>query len=202
MLLGSVVLAGGQSRRMGRPKAGLQIGETTLLGRAVDTLLLCTHPVLVVGRSDHDELPPLPIESELTFDSEPDQGPLSGLVDGLRWHAKRKECDAVIVVGCDMPFLDAGAIGWLAAQLGDHDLVIPEHDGALQPLAAIYRLSVLPAAEKLLRSGERGPKALTALVNTKVLGASELAKHDPKVRFLRSVDTPEEYETLRREFGH
>lgn len=201
MLLGSVVLAGGQSQRMGRPKAGLQIGGTTLLGHAVDTLLLCTYPVLVVGRSDHDELPPLALESELIFDSAPDQGPLSGLVDGLRWHAARKECDVVLVVGCDMPFLDPEVIGWLASQLGDNDLLIPQIGGALQPLGALYRLSVLPAAEKLLRAGERGPKALATQVKTRILTEAELAKQDPKLRFLRSVDTPEEFEALRRDLG-
>src|SRR5262245_11012674 len=114
MQLGSIVLAGGQSTRMGRPKAMLPIAGTTLLGRTVDTLMSCTHPVLVVARSHDDELPPLPIESELTLDTKPDQGPLSGIRDGMRWHVLRKECDTVLVTGCDMPFLEVAAVGWLA----------------------------------------------------------------------------------------
>ena len=85
--------------------------------------------------------------------------------------------------------------------MGDADLVIPQVDNSLQPLAAIYSLQVLPAAQKLLASGERGPKALATQVKTRILSEKELAKQDPKFRWLRSIDTPEEFEALQRELG-
>ena len=186
---------------MGRPKASLPIAGSTLLGRAVDMLIGCTNPVLIVARSDHDALPPLPIESERAFDLEPDQGPLSGIRDGLRWHAARKECDAVLVMGCDMPFLGSAAVGWLASQLGDADLAVPAPGGVAQPLAAVYSLRTLPAVEKLLREGERAPKALIDRVKTRILTEADVRAFDPSCAFLRSIDTPEQYEAARRELG-
>ena len=63
MLIGSVVLAGGASSRMGRPKESLPFQGGTLLGRTVDLLLAHTWPVVVVAGRPEQELPPLPLET-------------------------------------------------------------------------------------------------------------------------------------------
>ena len=51
MQIGAIILAGGRSRRMGKPKESLPIGDTTLLGRTSEVLLDCAFPVVVVARS-------------------------------------------------------------------------------------------------------------------------------------------------------
>ena len=76
MHLGSIVLAGGRSRRLGKPKVSLPWGESTLLYETVVTLLDCTFPVVVVARDERQELPPLHTECELAFDGDPGGGPL------------------------------------------------------------------------------------------------------------------------------
>lgn len=197
MQLGSIVLAGGRSRRMGQPKESLPFLGGTLLGNTVEKLLLCTHPVVVVARNADQELPPLPLESELVFDGEPDQGPLVGLVAGLE--ALEHECDAVFVTTSDVPFLDVGAVAGLADRLGGHELVIPRADDKLQPLSAIYRVSVLTTARRLLTEGIRTPRTLAEHVRTRVLDLDEVEAFDPKHGLLRNVNSPEEYEAARAE---
>ncbi|MCC6672302.1 MAG: molybdenum cofactor guanylyltransferase [Planctomycetes bacterium] len=192
MLLGAMVLTGGQSRRMGRPKESLPFRGNTLLGRAVEMLLLCAHPVLVVARESGQDLPPLPLEVAITFDSEPGSGPLAAIRDGMRFLGN--ECDAVFVCGCDMPFLTTGYVGWLANLLGDHDLVIPRLQGVLQPMAAIYRLGLLPRIETALRAGKRAPKELVDDCDARIVTDEELGTIDPRHRLLTSIDTPEEYQ--------
>ena len=184
---------------MGRPKETLPIAGNSLLGRAVETLILCTHPVLVVARSPQQELPPLPIESEVTFDTTPERGPLAGIRDGMKWLGK--QCDVVLVTGCDMPFLDVAAVSWLAGQLADHDAVVPRVDGVLQPLCAIYSLRTLPVIEALLADGQQAPRALAERVRTRFLDEQAIDAFDPRRRFLRSINTPEDYESARRELG-
>ncbi len=184
---------------MGRPKESLPFAGSTLLGRMVETLLLCTHPVVVVAREPTQDLPPLPVECEVIHDSTPDQGPLLGLRDGLRFLVGH--CDATLLTGCDMPFLDAPAISWLANQLGDHDLVIPKVDGILQPLAAIYSLRTLPVVERLLAQGERSPKSLVEQVRSRILDEGTIDAFDPMRRFLTSLDTIEDYERVLRTVG-
>jgi molybdopterin-guanine dinucleotide biosynthesis protein A len=196
MQLGSIVLAGGRSRRMGRPKESLPFRGTTLLGHTVATLTLCTHPVVIVARDADQELPPLPLETDLVYDGAPDQGPLVGMIAGLE--AVAGDCEAVFVTACDVPFLTARAISGLADRLGDCDLVIPRADGKLQPLSAIYRVGVLAAARALLSEGIRTPRTLAERVKTRILEADEVAVFDPDGGLLRNVNSPDEYEAARQ----
>lgn len=193
------MLAGGRSRRMGQPKEALRFRDTTLLGHTVETLDRCCYPVVVVARDTDQQLPPLPIETEVTIDANADQGPLVGIAAGL--DAVGADCDAVFVTACDAPFLTETAVGWLARQLGDHDLVMPRVEGKLQPLTAIYRVSVRDAIENLIAAGERRPRALAEQVNARILEDAEVDAFDPERRFLRSVNSPEEYAAAVAEAG-
>ena len=134
---------------------------------------------------------------ELTYDEKPAEGPLIGIASGLR--AVEAKCDAAFVVGCDVPFLEQSAVGWLADQLGEFDLVIPLTDGVLQPMAAIYRTSVLSEIDRLIAEGERSPRVLAERVKTRTLEESEIDAFDPDRRFLRNINTPEDYQQVLRE---
>ena len=199
MKIGAIVLAGGRSRRMGKPKESLPIGGTTMLCRTVETLIDWAHPVLVVARDEQQELPPLPIEIDTVFDGTPDQGPLVGMLAGMK--TIEDQCEAVFVTGCDVPFLRGEAIDWLAGRLGDHDLVMARIDDTLQPLGALYRMSLLPTIEKLVADGVRTPRTLAEHGNPKILDAREVDAFDPKREFLHSVNTPEEYESAKAAVG-
>lgn len=198
MILGSLILAGGRSRRMGQPKESLPLGDSTLLGHAVETLLSCTFPVMVVARDERQELPPFNLEAEITFDSELDEGPLMGLLAGLR--AVETSCDAVFVTGCDTPFLSARLVDWMARQLGDHDAVMPRLDDRLQPLSAIYRTKILPTVEAMVRDGVRTPRSLAERCDTRILTAPEIDAFDPSREFLRNINSPEDYRDAVSEF--
>jgi molybdopterin-guanine dinucleotide biosynthesis protein A len=199
MQLGSVVLAGGRSRRMGRPKESLPIAGNTLLGLAVERLLLTTHPVLVLARDRQQELPPLPVECEIAFDDDPGQGPMKALRTALR--LQTGHCDAVLVLGCDYPFFDEGAIGWLANQLGTHDAVVPHAGGRLQPLCAIYRTTLLPRVEALVREGVETIRTVAEEPRVRVLDEAALRTFDPGLRFLRNVNDKAAYEAAVAELG-
>jgi molybdopterin-guanine dinucleotide biosynthesis protein A len=202
MLLGSVILAGGRSRRMGQPKESLPFAGSTMLGHCAELLLDCTWPVLIVGRGPDQELPPLSPEVAVVYDERPGSGPLAAIATGMR-HLRRDlgEHDAVFVTGCDTPFLTGAAVGWLAAQLDDHAAVVPRVDGTLQPLCAVYRLQCLAAIEGLLQQDVATPRTIAETVRTRVLEADALRRFDPELRFLRNLNTPEDYEAARRAAG-
>lgn len=192
MILGSVILAGGRSRRMGRPKESLPIGDNTMLGRTVDTLLACTFPVVIVARDAEQELPPVSLESEIVFDDRSEQGPLMGMLAGLR--AVQGSCDAVFVIGCDTPFLTADAVDWMAQQLGEHEVLMARIDDVLQPLGAIYRTSILPTVERLVSEDVRTPRSLAESCKTRILSESEVDAFDSSRDFLHNINGPEAYE--------
>ncbi len=156
MLLGSLVLTGGQSRRMGKPKEFLSWQGSALLTHVVYTLLDCTYPVLVVARDEKQVLPPLPTECDVIFDQDPGSGPLAAIETGLL--AITDSCDFVLVTTCDQPFLDRQAIAWMSARLSADIMgLIPEWKGHAQPLCAIYKPSILSQVQDLRRKGDPNP---------------------------------------------
>ncbi len=204
MLVGSLILAGGRSRRMGRPKESLPFAGSTLLGHTSELLLDCTWPVVIVTRDAAQELPPLPLEVAFAHDAQPDRGPLAAIAAGMRHLRNNKDLtdrDAVFVTGCDAPFLTANAIAWLSGQIGEHQAVVPRVDNVLQPLCAIYRLDCLPTIEDLLHGGIDTPRTIAEKTRTRILDEAALRTFDLELRFLRNLNTPEEYESARRSVG-
>ncbi len=202
MLVGSILLAGGRSRRMGKPKESLPFGSSTLLGHSSELLLDCTWPVLVVARDQQQELPPLSLELAFAYDEQPDKGPLQAIATGMRWMLGEGELgpqDAVLVLSCDAPFMTSDAIAWLVGQLGDAQCAMPRLGDTLQPLCAVYRLDCLPAIEALLQAGVDTPRTIAEKVKTNILDEQKLAQCDPTLRFLRNLNTPEEYEAARKQ---
>ena len=197
MRLGAVILAGGRSVRMGRPKEWLPLGDEPLLVRTCHVVAGCADPVLVVARNQAQQLPKLPPGVELLTDERLDAGPLAGLVQGMRHLAERHGfCaeDAVLMTACDQPFLTTAFLAGLAGHLGGHSLVMPRRDGRLQPLAAVYRFGMLPVATQLLARGSGTPRDLASHGSARVLDGADLDVLDPEGNCLANVNTPEEYE--------
>src|SRR5947199_10820375 len=77
-----LVLAGGQSTRMGRPKATLPFGPELMLQRVVRLLGSVVQPIVVVA-APGQQLPPLPADIIVVRDEREQRGPLEGLAAGL-----------------------------------------------------------------------------------------------------------------------
>lgn len=201
MRLGSLILAGGRSRRMGRPKESLPFGGTTLLAHVAAALRACTDPVLVVARGLDQELPALPDEVLVATDERPDGGPLWGLLTGLREVRARGllgDRDAVFATGCDAPFPNAAVVAALAEALGDREVALFRVAGVLQPLCAVYRVGVAARAAGLVAAGARSLQELVLAADRRELGEAELDRLDPGRRCVADLDTPADYERARR----
>ncbi|MEQ1633776.1 MAG: molybdenum cofactor guanylyltransferase [Planctomycetota bacterium] len=203
MLVGSLILAGGRSQRMGKPKESLPFGTSTLLGHTSDVLLDCAWPVLVVTRDQAQQLPPLSLELEVVHDDQPGKGPLHAIATGMRKLLASGELgpqDAIFVTGCDAPYLTSDTVAFLVNGLGDFQCAVPKTGDTLHPLCAVYRLDCLPAIEELLKAGVDSPRTLVEKVKTKVLDEATLRAFDKDLKFLRTCNTHEEYEAARRDF--
>lgn len=200
MRRGAVVLCGGRSVRMGRAKAELPFGEETLLQRVV-RIVGTVVPDIVVVRHEGQALPALPEHVRVVEDETDDQGPLGGLIPGLR----ASRADAVFATGCDVPFLQAAFVQCLFDHLGEAATAVAETEGFTHPLAAVYRTSIRPVMERLLSEGRRRPVFLFDEVNTVRVGDAALRAADPDLRSLENLNTPEAYaaalDRLAREDG-
>jgi len=193
----ALVLCGGESRRMGRPKAWLPFGDERLLQRVVRLVATVASPIAVVAAPGQD-LPELPGEVMIVRDEVAGRGPLQGLSTGLA--ALPDSNTLVYATATDVPFLEPRWIARLVELSDGQDLVIPFVGGYYHPLAALYRRStVLPAIEALLREDRLRPGFLVEAVKTRVVGEAELRDVDPVLGTLRNLNCPEDYEQAVRE---
>ena len=187
---GGIVVCGGQSRRMGRPKAWLPCGDEFLLQRMVRLVGDVVSPVVVAGRRDQ-ELPPLSAGVEILYDRVENAGPLAGIAAGLE--AVEDRCAAAFICSCDHPLLRPQFIQGLIHRLGDAPGVVPEHDGRIHPLVAVYRVTTLPLAREMLSGGERRATDFAERCGATIVASSELVDVDLDLDSLKNVNDPETY---------
>jgi molybdopterin-guanine dinucleotide biosynthesis protein A len=191
MNVGGIVLCGGRSSRMGRPKAWLPFAGEIMLPRVVRLLGEVVRPIVVVAAPDQ-EVPPLPPEIAVVRDEEKGRGPLQGLAAGLT--ALRGQADAAYLSSCDVPFLQPRFVRRLIDLLDDASICVPRVGDYHHPLAAVYRLTVAEAVARLLAENRLRPFFLFEAVPTRVVEAGELTDVDPTFQSLRNLNTPEDYE--------
>jgi molybdenum cofactor guanylyltransferase len=199
MSFGAVVLCGGESRRMGRPKAWLPFGEELMLERVVRLAGTVAQPMIVVA-APGQELPPLAADVAIVRDSVSGRGPLQGLAAGLA--AFDNSVDLIYATATDVPFLEPRWMTRLVELAAGYDLVIPHVAGFYHPLAALYRpAAVLPAIESLLVADRLRPVFLVEAVKTRVVDEGEMRAVDPALDTLRNLNYPEDYERALADAG-
>ncbi len=175
----ALILAGGDSRRMGRDKALLRLGGRTLLERVVERIRPHVREVLVSAR-DPSRYAFLGLRG--VADSVADAGPLVGIRDGLRAAAWPR----VLVLACDVPTLDVPFLLSLLDDLDDADAAVPQAPPhVLQPTTAAYARSFLPHADRVLDAG--GRSVLDALATARVR-----VRPVPAPGALWNLNTPED----------
>jgi molybdenum cofactor guanylyltransferase len=187
-----IVLAGGRSSRMGRPKAWLDWHGTPLLRRVCGLVARGACGPVVVVRAPGQELPPLPAGVRAVEDAREGRGPFQGLLAGL---AAIEGEELAFVASTDVPFLHprfVSAVCRAAAEPGT-DAAVPRVDGHRQPLLAAYRTSLAPVLAELVDADRLGSASLFERVAVRWVDAP------PHRESVRNLNAPEDYETARAE---
>ena len=180
-----LVLAGGDGRRMGRPKAWLPVGDTTLLRWVIGSLAPVFSEVLVAFAAP-EQLEEL-IPHRVVFDRKASAGPLAGLEAGLSVARN----DVTFAIACDMPYVTPAVAEMAVAAAQGSDAAIPRVSGRPEPVCAAYRRSALPAITAALDSGRY--KAADVVDQLDVTWLEGLDPH-----LFRSLNTPQDYERFRK----
>jgi len=187
----AAVLAGGASRRMGRPKAALPYGAGTLLEHQTLRLEPLFAEVLAVVK----EMPAFPIgPARVVLDGHSTHAALHGLVRALE-----EVEDRVFVLGVDLPAVPAPVIRAIAERslASRAAAVLPRADGRLQPLAGVWRRAALPAARRRLDDGRFALHELAAEVGAEIVDEAAWRALDPSGTAFANLNTLEEYSALR-----
>lgn len=184
------LVAGGRALRMGGVAKGLlRVGGEPIAARSLALFGRLFDAALVVA---NDPAPYAALGAPVVADVLPGRGAPGGLHAALS--AARTEW--VFAAGCDMPFLDAGAIAFLAARREGAPAVLVRFGGRLEPLHAFWSRACLPALERLLGSGEPSLRDLAAAVGARVVEEEEWRLVDPQGRSFENANTPEDARRL------
>lgn len=192
------ILAGGDSRRMGMPKESLRFGGQTLLERvATAAATAFEETVLVVRSSSRAPVSP-PIGRILADRPHGETAPIFGLQRALEDAAEKGEARAWILA-VDYPLVSAELLAYLRSQFdsSDAEMFVPVVSGQPQMLCAGYAVAVLPAVRSRIDADEFKIRGLAQSFRTQFLPEHVISsRFDPIC--LRSVNTPEEFEELRK----
>lgn len=186
--LSAIVLAGGQSSRMGRDKALIPVKGVALLRRVCQVALDCTPLVYVVTSRVEEYAGVVPagcrFVRELVNQTQPSPpgGPLLGFARGLA----QVETEWVLLLACDLPLLEAAALQQNMAslgQVGDSLALLPKTAKGWEPLCGFYRASCLPGLQAAIGAGERSFQGWLAGQSVR-----ELALENPAMVF--NCNTP------------
>jgi molybdopterin-guanine dinucleotide biosynthesis protein A len=189
--ISAVVLAGGESRRLGRDKCTLLVGGRPLLQRTLALLSSLADDLIVVS-SDPGRVTDLAPAVHLVPDEQPGVGALMGLYSGLK--AARHE--RAVAVGCDMPFLNLPLLRYMISQAPGYDLVLPRLGDLLEPLHAVYGKGCLPHMERHLGLGERRILAFFDEVRVRYVERTEIERYDPQHLSFLNVNTPQDWQRV------
>jgi molybdenum cofactor guanylyltransferase len=184
----AIILAGGDSQRMGSDKADLLLGGQTLLQRAIAAMQEIFPHVIVSVRQPRPAIDLPQVCDEQRNEGMPGAGPLAGLAAGLG-HITTPWAFAV---ACDMPFVAPALVERLARQRSDHQAVVPVVQGFPQPLAAFYAGSCLPAMRDNLAGQDGSLRGLLKRLDVCYVDEMELLQADPALRSFFDLDTPQD----------
>lgn len=179
----AIILAGGESKRMGRDKASLPFRGQSLLQCVIERI----HPLFVETQVSVRQ-PRADVSLPQIVDVQPEGGPLVGLISAL----ERITTPWAFVVACDMPFVTAEVVQHLANYREGHEAVVPKIEDQVQPLAAFYAQRSLPQLHAILARGEKSlTRALNQLDVHYVSGAA-LNEFDHHLNSFFDLDTPQD----------
>ena len=181
-----VLLAGGNSSRMGRNKALMPLAGHRLVDRVLAVLRGLFDDLLMVTNS-----PDLYADLGLRMVSDlvAGKGALGGIHSAIH-HIATPHC---LVVACDMPFLNADVLRYLVEQRSGYDVVVPSVHGRPQPLHAVYGKACLQPIARRLETDRLNVVSFFPDVRVREVTAEELAGFDPEGRSFRNLNTPEEF---------
>lgn len=184
--MSAAVLAGGQSRRMGRDKALLEYEQQSFLQRALDRF--DGFGELLISAASPEKYASF---GQVVPDRHPQIGPLGGIYSTL----KACRYPWLFICAADMPLVPRGLLDFMKTYLAtDFDAVVIRDEGRVHPLLGIYNKSCLPLMETMIQEGNYRMMALLAGLRVKYL-TLEHTRYPSNC--LKNVNTLKDFQTLK-----
>lgn len=187
--MGSIILGGGRSSRLGQSKVSLVIEGKSLLQQTVNLLSQLGGDIVLVLAQDQQKpqlssSPTVKIANDLYSG----KGPLVGIYSGL----KASDDEHCVAVACDMPFLNIDLLRYMKELAPGFDVVIPEIKNELEPLHAIYSKNCLNVIGVMIEENDLIIRHMLNRVKVRYVKESEVNSFDPAHLSWFNINTPDD----------
>ena len=189
--LAVVIQAGGRSSRMGQDKGLVKLAGRPMIDFVLEQVLDLADDVFITTNNVTEY-----VQFGLRMAS--DQEPGAGALPGLKTALSKAMGDYLLVVACDMPFLNREL---LIHQINtafetDADVVVPKWEGRTQTMHAVYKVeSCLTAVEAALEAGKAKMTSFYDGLHVIEVSEAEVAQYSPAGESFQNVNTPAELAT-------
>ncbi len=188
-----VLLAGGQSRRMGQDKRLVLVDGVSLFQRVLSIFeQVFTETIVVVAQ--HSSVTE-GLSHRVVTDVIPGKGPVGGLHTGLFYSRE----PFVFLAACDMPFLEIALIQricQLSKESDNADACMFELSTGIQPMQGVYSQKCISSLESMIRNDQLSMQGLLNRTELKVqtLDQAKIEDLDPNFVSFMNINTPSDLE--------
>lgn len=184
------ITAGGQSSRMGRDKAWLEIGGRAMIEHVIAALAPAVSELAIIANSDQYK--------NLGFPVYEDKDVAIGPLEAFRVALTNSRTRYAVVVACDLPFVTTPLFDCLIGFAEGFDGAAPlSADGQLEPLCAVFSTDALSSVTRLIEEGHRKPARLFDSIRTRFVRFEEIAHLKGSSLFFTNVNTAEDYSSAK-----
>ncbi len=185
------IMAGGKSSRMGTDKAFVPFQGRPMIEIVIERVAgLGAETILITNKPAEYAHLGLPMFSDVL----PDHGPLGGIYTAVL----RAQRPYVLVVACDMPWLNPALLTYQLNLRHTADIIVPQWDKFPEPLHAVYSKACLPAIEANLQAQQLKITAFFGRVSVRFVKREEIEKVDVNGRSFANVNTPDELQNAQQ----
>jgi molybdopterin-guanine dinucleotide biosynthesis protein A len=189
----TVVLAGGQSKRMGKDKAFLEWNGKSFLRHILEQVDTFSNQIIISGNKEKNlylkEAEHIKNEPVVVKDIAPYSGPLNGIASCCEFIKN----ETVFIATCDTPVIKENVVYFFLENIGVSQGVVPIINGKFQPLNTIYKKEAIKKAKVLYEKGVKSLFRWIKEINVKYIDESQLKNYDPKLLMFKSINTPSDY---------
>ncbi|MDZ7717498.1 MAG: molybdenum cofactor guanylyltransferase [Balneolaceae bacterium] len=178
----AIILAGGQSRRMGRDKGLVLLNGKPMVQHIIDKAQTITKKVMIITNQPGYEHFGVPTYSDLIQD----KGPLGGIYTGLHY----AQTEYNLVLSCDIPLVPVSFLKRLVNYQDEYQAWVPVQGEQLQPLCAVYKKEIADRMKLSIEDGQLSMHKFLKTINTAFIDVSDV---EPEYKnWFANLNTPEE----------
>jgi len=183
----AAVIAGGKARRFGgRDKSRLVVHGRAIIVRQIEVLRrVAASIVIIANETERFADLGLPVQADLI--------PGAGAMGGIYTALEIAPADRVIVVGCDLPFLDPDVLDHLVELADAGDGAWVRSARGVEPLIACYRRSARSVLRREIEAGRLALHELESVLRMQALEGRALEAFGPADRLTTNINSPDDY---------